>query len=109
MIGMEMAVDHRRHVVDRETSLRQCLRYAPRLHLVVGIQLVIAEPEASVEQQQPTPMPDRVADHHTHLTGPWLIRREPELPEEERGDLGLLRATHDGPPRRVEPWRPQRA
>ena len=97
MIRMEVAVDHGRHVVDREARLRQRIRHAPRLHLVVRIELVVPEPKPGIEQQHPTPMPDRVSDDDAHLASPRLIGREPELPEEQRHDVSDRRPSHGVP------------
>ncbi len=104
VVGMEVAVDDRCHVVDRDARFGQGVRHASRLDAVVRIELVVAEPEPRVEQEDAAAMPDRIADHDPDLAGPRLICGEPELAKEERHDLGHHRSGADDVPRHDGQW-----
>ena len=57
VVDVKVAIDDRGDVVHRDPSLGQDIRDTAGLDAVVGIELVVAEPEPGVEQQHATTMP----------------------------------------------------
>ncbi len=61
MIGMQVAVGDRGHVRDREPGVCQGVADPPGDRVIALVELLVAEPEPGIEQEDPTPVADRVA------------------------------------------------
>ena len=81
---MKMAVRDGRDLRGVDAGGGERVRRAARADLVVVVQLVVAEPEASVEEEHATRMPEGVGDDDPGLACVLLAGRERELAHRQR-------------------------
>ena len=77
----------------RDPGLGQDVGQVAGLDAVVGIELVVAEPEPGVEQQHSAAMANRIRDDHAGLTSMGLVDSEPKLAKNQRNDVSRQTAT----------------